>query len=159
MPFPDQDTLATYGGAMANYAPVEDPTTDLDATKFTKMSSSTAALTHVSPRAWAQFVGDGTTPTIANDKHDSAWGNGSGVKPTIAKIGTGHNRIIWPATVANEFGGTSSVNLRVAFANVEGATNYRVQCTPAANVVDIYIFDAGGSANNGVGVTFDVLAI
>lgn len=157
MTFPGIDSISTYGGLMSDYAPVEDPTTDLAAASFNKMSASAAAMTHVSNRAWCSFTG-GSSPAIVS--HDSAWGSDVSVKPTIAKIGTGHHRITWPVTITDGVGTSQSINLRASHCNVQGSTLYFVQCTPySAYQVDVYVFNASAAANDGTGVTFDVFAL
>jgi hypothetical protein len=58
---------------MADYASVEDATTDLGAAYFNKMSASVAAMTHTAPRAVRRFVGHATTPADPSSGlvHDS----------------------------------------------------------------------------------------
>lgn len=151
-----------------DYLPVTDPTTDQTAGQnntgnpgANQQMTSTAAMTHTSRRCWARFLGNATTPTIAvSNGHDAHWGSGSPVKPTVAHTGTGTYTMTWPATVTDALGQSHTVNLRWAKVQVEGATPYwPPQCSVTSpNVVTVYTFDTGHSANDLVGVTIFVEA-
>lgn len=159
MTAPDIDSIAVYGGVMADYANVEDPTTDLAAAYFNKLSASVAAMTHTAPRAVRRFVGNATTPTdpTSGFVHDSLWGSTSGVNPTIVRNGTGDYTITWATTQTDELGVTHSLNFRYAKGWAEGATAYHVQCScPTLNTVNVKVFNATGTANDAAGVTLVV---
>jgi hypothetical protein len=159
MTAPDIDSLATYGGAMADYASVEDATTDLGAAYFNKMSASVAAMTHTAPRAVRRFVGHATTPADPSSGlvHDSMWGSASGVKPTVTRNATGDITITWTSTQTDELGVSHTIGLRYAKGWAEGATAYHVQCScPTVNTVNVRIFDMAGVASDAVGATIVV---
>lgn len=153
MTFPDTDTLATLGGVMQNYAPVEDASTDLDAAFDNKARANVAALTAVSARCYAQFTGHATTPVLT--EHVAGWPEV--VLPTVTKQGTGHYRLTWPATVLDALGASHALNFRGGWSNVQGTTAYHVNVSrQAANVLDVRTFNASGTANDAAGVTFDI---
>lgn len=159
MPYPAIRSITNFGGVMVDYRPSEDPETDLSADYYNDLSASVAAMTHLAPRAWAVLVGHATTPTVSNSSHDSAWGSLVAVKPTPTRVGTGHFRLTWPTSVTDELGGSYSVNLRAPWCNVRGSTLYFAQCDlVSANVVDLYVFNSSGSANDAAGVSFDIFA-
>lgn len=161
MSLPDIDSLSTYGGALNNSTPVEDPTTDRDANLANKAYANVAALTHTGIRAWCAFVGHATTPPDpVSNVHDAVWGNPPAVKPVVAKTGTGVYTVTFPATVQDELDATHSVNLRRAWASVEGTTPYLTTATvTSANVVTVRLFTDAGAANNAVATTITVYAI
>lgn len=161
MTAPDIDSLATYGGAMADYESVQDPTTDLAAAYWNKLAASVAAMTHTAPRAVRRFVGHATTPADPSSGlvHDSQWGSSSGVKPTVTRNGTGDITITWTSSQTDELGVSHTLNLRYAKGYAEGATAYHVQCScPTANTVSVRIFDMAGAASDAVGATIVVEA-
>lgn len=158
---PDVDSFSAYGGELANYAPIEDATTDEDASWRNLYAMNVAAMTQTATRAWCAFVGHGTTPTDpASNVHGAVWGNALGVKPTMARSSTGVFTITYPTSVNDELNESHTVNLKRCWVNVEGATLYHVQATVTSpNVITVYVFNSAGAANDGVGVTFSVFAI
>lgn len=147
MTAPDIDTVATYGGALENAWPIEDPNTDQDADGLNECKASTAAMTHTSARCWARFTSDPTTPAFpSTNPHDSHWGSTLAVRPTLARTGVGVYTLTWPSTVTDELGETHSVNLRWAKASLENQA--AVVCAEATSVVlvTIKLFDMAGAA-------------
>lgn len=161
MTLPDVDDLSTYGGALANYAPIEDATTDEDAAWRNKYAANVAGMTQTACRAWCTFLGHASAPTDpASNVHGAVWGDDVSVKPTVARTGTGVFTVTWPSTVTDELAEVHTVNLRRCWANVEGATAYFVTTTvTAANVVTLRVFNSSAAANDAAGVTFTVYAI
>lgn len=158
MTFPDDDTIDTYGGALVDAQPVEDPTTDRPANGMNAGLASAAAMTRTAPRAWVRFVTDGTTPTLAvSNNGNAAWGNDPGVRATPTRIGAGHFRLTWPATITDALGASHTINIRSAKVTVEGSTLCFAQPSGmSANVVDIFTWNAAGTANDIVGTTLRV---
>lgn len=145
MTLPDIDALSTYGGALANYSPVVDPTTDEDASARNKYAANVAMMTHTAPRALASFLGHATTPAdpASGFVHDAMWGNALGVKPTVVKAGTGIYDMTWPASVNDELGVAHALNLRRALAQVEssdGTFRDAQAKVTSANSVRVYTF-------------------
>lgn len=159
---PEIDSLETYGGEKSNYAPVEDSSTDESADHRNLYAMNVAAMTQTAIRAWCRFVGHAVTPTDpTSNVHGAVWGNGSGVKPTVARTGSGTYTITWPSTVTDELNEDHTVNLRcVLRPNVEGSTLYHATASvTSSNVVTVYTFNAAGSANDAAGVTIGVCVI
>jgi hypothetical protein len=158
---PDVDSLSTYGGAKEDYAPVEDYTTDEAAAHRNLYAANVAAMTHTATRAWVSFVGNASSATDpASNIHDAVWGNGVSVKTTNARTGTGVWTLTWPTSVTDELGVSHAVNLRRAWASVEGSTPYLVTVTPtSSNVLTVRIFNTSGTANDAAGVTINVFAV
>jgi hypothetical protein len=153
---PGIDTIATYGGALVDEAPVRDATTDESAASINLVKMNVAGATHTQDRAWVRFVGHATTPADpTSNVHDAVWGDSVSVKPSPAKGGTGIYDITWPATVTDELGATHSVNLRTARCSIEGSALYFATATVTApNVVRVRIFNTSFAANDAAGVTF-----
>lgn len=161
---PDIDSLATYGGPLANFAPVVDPTTDEDAAWRNLYAMNVAMLGHTAPRALRSFVGHATAPTdpVSGFVHDALWGNSAPVKSTVAKdggAGTGRYTSTWPTTIVDELGVTHTINLRRAHAWAEGSTAYHCQAEiSSANVVMVRVTDMAGAAADAAGVTINIVA-
>ena len=156
---PDVDSLATYGGAMANYAPVEDPTTDRDATAANKAYASTAAMTHTATRLWCRFQTNTTTGTMILIAFDSTWGSAlDGRQPALARAGTGLFTLTVPATIVDELGVTHAIALRGGYGNCESAsTPYFVSIsTNGASQITVAVFNAAGALNDAAGVSFSI---
>lgn len=152
---PGIDSLATYGGQLANYAPVEDPTTDEDAAWRNLYASNVAGATHTLPRALRSFVGHGTAPTDppSGFVHDAVWGSANGVKPPVVRFGAGIVDLTWPSTVVDELGQTHSLNFRRALAQVESSDGtFRAAHAKVTgpNTVRVYLY-SGTTLNDLVG--------
>lgn len=158
---PGIDDFASYGGALANYAAVEDPTTDEDASWRNLYAANVAAMTQTIARAWCAFEGHGTTPVDpASNIHGAVWGDSLGVKPVVERTGTGVYTITWPETVSDELNEEHTVNLRRCWASVSGSSLYfHTETVTAPNEVTLRVFNTSFAANDGVGVTFTVYAI
>lgn len=148
MTLPDRDTLATYGGAMANYADPIDPTTDEDAAWRNKYAANVAMVTHTVTRAARSFLGStagasGISDPTTGFVHDAVWGDSSTVKPSATYIATGTYDVIWPATVNDELGTSHTLSLRRASANVESSDgSFRIATAKVtgARTVRVYTY-------------------
>jgi hypothetical protein len=158
---PDIDTIATYGGAKVDEAPVADNSLDESAASINLVKMNVAGMTYTVDRAWARFVGHATTPADpASNVHGAVWGDGLSVKPVVTKGGTGIYVLTWPTTVTDALGVTHAVNLRGVTVSVEGATLYlHTEKITAPNVAEVRIFTTLFAANDAAGVTFLVRAI
>ncbi len=156
MSLPGIDTLSTYGGKMVNYAPVEDPTTDRDATAANQSYASTAAMTHTAPRAWARITMAATTGAMVLVAHDAVWG--TSVAPTFAHVSTGVFTITWPVTVTDELGTTQTVSLRTCTVQQEtgGAPTLNL-ADAATNVANLRLFDTSAVATNSAGNNYVIV--
>jgi len=161
MTTPDIDAIATYGGALNNYSPIVDPTTDRDAAMVNKALCSTAAMTQTAVRAWVRFLTHATTPTLASSNIcDGLWPNILGNRPAPTRSGTGTFLLTWPSSLNDELGVSHTLNFRAAAAFVENTTlNGFVLAKPtAANVITVYTFNTSFAANDLAGTTILVLA-
>lgn len=167
MTLPDIDTIATLGGALQNFAPVEDPTTDLDAGADNASRTNVAMMTHTAVRAMRRFLGHATTPAdpVSGFIHDAVWGSSAPVKATVTKGGTGIYPLTWPTTVQDELGVAHTLNLRCARAWVEitGSVRYSAEArATAGNVVEVRVFIDGGAGadalNDAAGFNIVVVA-
>lgn len=171
MPLPDISSIANYGGAKANYAPVTDPTTDEDAADRNRYACDVAMLGHSAPRGFVRFVAvNGAAPTDpASNVHDALWGSSVSVKPALARTGEGVWTITLPTTVDDELttedetlggGETHTVNVRAALAQataVAGALKHAVAEVTSANVITVRGFLADGTADDIAGSTITVV--
>lgn len=160
-------SLDDYGGPIANYAPVKDPTTDEDCKFRNRYACDLAMLTHTGAVALVSFVGvNGGNPTDPTGfVHDARWGSSNPVKPTVVRTGEG----VWTVTYASTFndeltledpslggGATISTNFRRANASTEplaGVLTHARATVTSPNVVTVYGFLANGTADDLTGVT------
>jgi hypothetical protein len=158
---PGIDSLADYGDAKSDFAPVEDPTTDESAEHRNLYAANVAAMTQTVCRAWVAFTGHAVTPVDPDYHiHGAVWGDTAGVKPTVVHDSTGVYVIEWPEEVDDELLVEHTVNLRRCSWNVEGATPYTCTATVTApNEVTLRVFDMAGAANDGVATVFTVYVI
>jgi hypothetical protein len=160
---PDVDTIDTYDGAKVNFGPVEDPTTDRDATGANRAYANVAMATRTLTRAWARVITSDTAPAVAS--HDAVWGAAAAVAPTISRSGLGEFAIAWPATVSDGIPTTSlgmethAVNIRWAKSSPEGGPLPGSIYVPearrvAANVVALRVYSLAGTLSDASGYTF-----
>ena len=158
-PLPDVDSLGTAGGALKDYSPPIDPTTDRPAGGANAAYANAMAATHTQPRAIARVKWNGTSaPTIL--WHDEVWNNGSNVAPTIQRLGVGQALLIQAngasgGTVVDEIasnlpGGSANphtLNLQVGWANCEGQPYMGAVgiSSPSTIAMNIYGFVTGGA--------------
>lgn len=161
MRLPQVATLSTYGGAKANEYPVENPLTDISADEHNEMAEDVAGMTQTVCRAWCTFQGHATTPTDpTSNVHGAVWGDGLAVKPTPSRSSTGVYAVTWPTSVTDELGNVHTVNMRRAWATVEGTTPYFcIVSMFAANVISVRIWNAAGTLTDPVGVNITVFAV
>lgn len=152
---PDIAALADFGGAMTNGAPVENPTTDRDASLANLERASTAAMTRTVWRFWVRFHWDAVNSALVLDSHDSNWGNGAPVAPTLIRLSQGVFTVTVPPTVTDELGNPHSVSFRGATASQEtGSTPRFVQASVSSNVVLLAIYDNTNALSDPAGVIF-----
>ena len=149
MPLPDIDSVDDYGGILQNARPVDDPTTQREATAVDAAFTSMAAATHTLPRAWVRIT-LGAVPANVVGSFDSVWGISPSSVP--AHVGTGSYTVTLPATVNDEMGNPHVLNLRWVDFQLEGSTFGFAQGTVSANVVAMVTGNAAGSPNDLSGV-------
>lgn len=164
-------SLDDYGGPIADYAAVVDPTTDEAAHFRNRYACDAAMATHTQPLALASFVAvNGANPTDPTDfVHDAKWGDSNPYKPVVARTGEGIVTLTWPTTVQDSLtllsaslggGVTHTVNFRRAFAQAHalaGVLGHAVAEVTAPNVVTVRTFLANGTPDDLPGYTVNVV--
>lgn len=159
MTIPDTDSVNTYGGALNNAGPVEDPTTDRDAGAMNKALASVSGMTHTAVRAIVRFTAAASGGAMVLVSHDAVWGNSNSVAPTLGRTGTGIFTITWPSSVTDELTVSHTVALRYGTSNPRGSVFYQPQVViTSGNVATVYVFNAGNAASDAVGADFEVFA-
>lgn len=162
MTAPDKDTLATYGGALQDAAPVIDGSTDMAAASGNQAMASTAANTRTGIRCWCSFNWNGTSVTLVN--HEEMWGGGPGnAAPIPAHTGTGVMTLTYPATVNDEIpnnmpgGGNNphTLNLRAGWGQEQSGTNRPKVVATSANVLTVTLETVADPSN----VVYDIFGI
>ncbi len=161
MTLPDTDSLDTYGGALANYAEVEDPTTDESADYRNKYAANVAMMTVTVPRAIVSFVGHATTPADPGSGfvHGALWGSGPSVKPVVTHVSAGRYLVTYPTTVDDPLAVEHTVNFRRAVAQVEsaGVMKHATAEVTSANTVTVYTYLANGTLDDLVASNITVI--
>jgi hypothetical protein len=171
MPLPNTSSLDDFGGPLADYAPVTDPTTDESAKYRNRYVCDVAMMGHSAPRGFVRFVAvDGAAPTDpVSYVHDAMWGSTAPVKPVVARAGEGIWTVTLPATVSDELtsapasqggGETHTVSVRAVLAQatpVAGVLKHAVAEVTSANVITVSGFLANGTADDIAGSTITVV--
>lgn len=157
MPLPDTDSLSNAGGALVDYSPQVDPTTDRSAAGVNVGLANATAATHTVFRTSMLAKWNGTgAPTILF--HDEVWNNGQNVGPTIQRTGVGQGIIVYAngasgGTVVDEIGSQPggnanphTVNLQAALAMSAGGPFLFAAGCSAPNVVGINIYSCTGAS-------------
>jgi len=157
-----QRSLDNYGGVIANYEDVVDPTRDEDAIFRNLYVTDVGMMTNTACQAIVSFVAqNGANPTDppSGFVHMATWGGQSAVKPNIVRFAEGVWDITFPTAVntpltvePEELGGgqqetvvfrradaavqCSDGVLRHARAEVTGANTVRVRGWTAAGALD-----------------------
>ena len=162
MTLPSVDNfITTYGGALVDYAPCEDPSTDRPAAAANQWYADTAAMTQTPFRALVRLqkagVGYSITspdqPALSGTTFQQAavWCDGSGVIPfasfpVVAKLGVGVYTVTWPATVTDALGAVQTLNFRAAIKpSIEysgvGSLGHANATVTAPNQLTVRLFD------------------
>lgn len=151
---PLKPSFDTFGGAKINYADVEDPTTDRDASEVNAAFATTAGLGRTGIRAYVRWAGHATAPIV--DIQDAVWGNSQ--PPTIVHTSTGLYTVTFPATITDLLSQSVSLLLYDGFAKVNtGAVFTAVSI--ATNVVQVRTYNSAGSLNDLVGTLITLFVV
>ena len=152
MSLPGTATFDGYGGAMADYAPVEDPTTDEGASYRNEYVNDVQMMTLTAPRAIVSFTGDATTPgdPVSGFVHAAQWGSGPAVKPVVTHVSAGQYLITHPATVDDNLEVEHTLNFRraVAFVESAGVLKHAAAEITSANTITVYTYLADGTLDD-----------
>ena len=134
----------TLGGVLENYAPVEDPTTDLDASADNESRANVAAMTQTLSRAICTGVLD-AAPLIS--QHRAVWGNSGIVIPVITKTSVGVFEVAWPTTILDNFGVVHAVSFFGATVGLGYGFGWHANANVIApNKIQIVVFDTTNAA-------------
>lgn len=160
MTLPDVDDLNTYGGALNDYAPVEDPSTDESAAFRNKYAANVAMMTQTICRAYARFVTAATTGGMSLAAHRALWGSLPAVAPTLARSGVGIYTVTWTATQNDLLSVSHTLNFIAAWGGTRTTTSAdSMKAIPtAANVVTVYVRDAAGALTD-TATTVDLFVV
>jgi hypothetical protein len=168
-PLPDVDSLATAGGPLNEYSPVEDPTTDRPAAGSNAGYQDATAATQTVARAWCTFSAQGVTSPVLV-AHGEVWAGGpSNAAPVVARSASGTYTITYPATVNDEipsgspgYVGPHTVNFQSLTTNsrgLSGSPPYILQSyvsAPNVAVVQVYGTGASPALTDPIGLLIDL---
>ncbi len=158
MPLPNPTSYASVGGEIENAFEVVDPTTDLSADLINITRADCAGMTRTAVRGWVRFAGHATAPTVS--AHEELWGAGSASDPTVVHSATGSYLVTLPASVIDERGDTIDVSVSGGWVNVSGSVCYQAQASYVGpNQLQVYTFNAAGTANDAVGVSLTLYVV
>ena len=144
-------TIDSYGGVFTDEEPVMNPTTEQSAAFGTRQMEDTAQMTRTSVKAWVLFptVAAAAPQTPVATAGRSQMGVAGADLPTIAKTATGRYTVTYPASWTDGLGESENIAFLQAGGTVQHLTTFgTVQCTVAANVISVAIFDAAGAATD-----------
>jgi hypothetical protein len=147
MGWPTRVTRLAFGvSTYLDKIPVRDPVRQIAAKFYNLAFWQTAGLNVCSPIAFAELVIDGAG-AVTLGASGEAWDPDGGVVPTVTKeAGNGHYRITYAATAPDETGASITIDLKGATPNVQSQVLYHAQGErSAANVIDVWIWNAAGS--------------
>ena len=159
MTLPSVDSFQTFGGALVDYAPCEDPSTDRPAAAANQWYADTAAMTQTAIRAFVRLSKSGAgysiflpdVPTSSLTQQAAVWVDGSGVIPfvswpVVVRVSAGVYTITWPTTVVDSLGVTQTLNFRCPIAPSfedygSGSHGHARATITAPNQVTLRLFD------------------
>lgn len=166
-------TLQDYGSPFVDAEATANPTTELAASQFNRLSEDSAQMTRTSTKIMVKFAtsagGAGAIPVVDST---SQWGEGISFTPTAVKTSTNGVYLITYAveyddalvgTTGNEaVEETEQVSFRFIWGSALHATGPvlgHVRGTSVDNVITVYVFDATGALSDlGGGATVQVFA-
>jgi hypothetical protein len=147
MTLPTADSFDQYGGLKQDFSSVVDPTTDRSAAEVNTAFASMASASRTSIRAFLQFLGSATTPTV--NFHNAHWGSTLSVLPVVTRNSIGNYTITFPSTITDPLGVVQSVNLVSGRGGLEGTVPGFVTVTKATpNTLTVLLFSAAGTASD-----------
>ncbi len=158
----DPANLDSYGGDFHDEIPVEDSTSQLSSTYYTRLASDAAQMTRTSVRAWASFTPTATAAPLTFDPAvvtaRSWWGAGGGAqKPVVTKTATGLYQLTWPPTLNDELSVPEDVAFLTGWAVVMGTVLGSAQIGAiGANAVAVRIYNSSAALAD---LTTDVIAV
>jgi len=118
MALPAIDSFEVLAGALNDYSPVVDPTTDLSAFASNTDRADMAGITRIAPRIVVVWNNNGSVAT--QQIYESVIGNGYLNYPTIVRIAAGVWQMVFPPTCVDLLGSTQYWNFRWQKGSVNG---------------------------------------
>ena len=140
-----------YGGGIAivNAEPVEDPTSELDATYYQRLAEDAAQFSRTSLKAIVFWTTKGSGSVGTAVRWRTAWGDTGTYEPTIARSGAGAYTLTFAANYADGLGQDETVSFFAAHSEVASLTvDGAVKSTVSGAVVSVQIRNAAGAAND-----------
>jgi len=144
-------TIDTYGGVFTDERPVKNPTTQQSAAFATRQMENNAQMTRTTIKASVVFptVAAAAPQTPVATAGRSHMGTGGAQLPTISKTATGRYTVTYPVSWTDGLSESENIGFLQAGGTVQHLTTFgTVQCTVAANVISVAIFDAAGAATD-----------
>lgn len=167
MPLPNRSTAATYDAVNkinSQTVPPANQATDWDNSKLGPAISDVVALGLTGCRFWCRLTLAATTGALSIPVWEANWANVTATSPIPGRTTTGEFTITLPTVVSDEYDAslgninTILLNLSAAQGGLEGTTPGFINCSASGNVISINTFNAGGSANDLVGITCLIVA-
>lgn len=154
--------LASLGGAIQNYSPVVDPSTDLDAAFDNQARCIAAENSQTTPKAIViMSLGAGA----ALVSYQSAWGNGATYAPTIAKVSTGKFRITFPSSIIDQLGNAQPLVLsacaKTGLDNITGGGSlvFFTEQVETASTVVIQVYNTSFALNDSTSTNLAIVTV
>lgn len=155
-------TIDRYGGHFSDLLPVEDPTTEISADYFVRLSTDASEMTRTTDKIMVRFATTVVAAPVAVEPimGRSHMGTGSGDLPTISKVGTGLYDITYPTSYTNQIGALENIVFVSSDGDVKSlSTAGSVQTTEVGPLIHVAVFSASGAASDlGGGAVIQVTA-
>lgn len=151
--------ITSYGGNV-NKRNLEgqgsiNPETDISAQDFSSVADHLKSIAATSGFATIVYTADDTdgyAPTINSYRAQHAVG--TSFAPTATRTGNGVTRLTWASSYQDSYGQLSAFVLKAVTGNVQSTTAaYITYNIIAANIVDVYVWVAAGTAKSNAVVT------
>ncbi len=122
-----------------------DPNTDYLAEQHASLADNAQAFQKTIPFAVIKLTCNDSSPAVPTiNSYHALHGV---VQPTVARSGTGHFTITWATSYLDSYGVEGATNLTDFTTSVHGSTFAQANAQfTAANVLEVFVFDAAGSA-------------
>lgn len=153
-------TIDDYGGVKQDAYPVEDPTIEMSSAEDMRRSEDLAEMTRTTDHVLLKFpTSTGANGPVTPISGQSHMGTGSGVLPTVAKVGTGLYDVTYPTQFTDTLGTVEPISFSYSSGRVKSlSVAGHVQGTEAGRILHVAVFDMAGALSdltNGTTIEID----
>lgn len=142
-------TLGEYGAPYVDARPIQNPTTQLAASKANRLMEDAAQLTRTGYRAIVRVEVKPGQPTVLQ-AHETIWGSGSTTAPTIVDVAPGIVRLDFASSYTDGLGESEPVAFAFAHASLGASTapGLAIVNDLGSNFAEITLRDLAGAVGD-----------